>query len=252
MRTSESIKAVSAALKLAIEGAGKPGKSGYNKSDKYHYSDLDDFLGAVTPAIAKAGLVMAGSVIECRDLPERVSDSGKHQYAVRVTMALRLTHPESGEWIEVQGFGDGQDRGDKGVYKATTGARKMAVSSLFNFGGMTSDEPEAGSPGKDDQGDGRPAQANGRPKAGGRQQARAQGGGSPPVESDLEAIKALAPRVAEIQSTSTQDLVSRWCQNLQVERLSLAKPNKLKTLRAECERAIREFDEAQQHQDQYP
>ena len=57
---------------------------------------------------------------------------------------MRLSHAESGEWIEIDIIGEGYDRGDKAVYKAITGARKYGLACLFDL--VTTDDPETDSP----------------------------------------------------------------------------------------------------------
>jgi hypothetical protein len=56
-----------------------------------------------------------------------------------VKVAVRILH-ESGEWVEASAWGEGQDRGDKAVYKAITGARKYGVASALGL--ATTDDPE--------------------------------------------------------------------------------------------------------------
>lgn len=138
MRTSDSVDAVFPAL-IAAQAAFRPvAKSGRNKQQDYSYADLDDYLLAVRGALASNGLALCGSVVEIVPGPQVVTKGGTWQSA-RAHVVLRLIHT-SGQWIEVDGWGDGADSLDKGAYKAITGARKYAVASLLGL--ATSDDPE--------------------------------------------------------------------------------------------------------------
>ena len=70
----------------------------------------------------------------------RHAKDGTPQHAYAVSIFLRLVH-KSGQWIEVESIGEGQDRGDKSTYKALTGARKYGVAMLLGL--ITTDDPEA-------------------------------------------------------------------------------------------------------------
>lgn len=61
------------------------------------------------------------------------------QHACRVQIKLTLLH-SSGEELSIVAWGEGQDHGDKAIYKAITGARKYGLACLFNL--ATSDDPE--------------------------------------------------------------------------------------------------------------
>lgn len=54
---------------------------------------------------------------------------------------MRLIH-SSGEWLEIPAYGEGEDAGDKALYKAITGGRKYGMSGLFCTDSDDSDEPE--------------------------------------------------------------------------------------------------------------
>jgi hypothetical protein len=139
MKTSESIKEIAAALSAA-QGQFRPiPKTGENRQQGYRFADLDDHLSVVRPVLAKHGLSLVASTEELVPLPERQTRSGGVQYVVRARVVGRLLH-SSGEWIEGESWGEGQDSLDKAGYKAITGARKYLVTSLL--GTATGDDPE--------------------------------------------------------------------------------------------------------------
>lgn len=119
------------------------GKSGQNTFDKYSYAKLEDYVSAVTPVLQKHGLFMVSSVEDVIRLEYRTTGSGKIENVAQVKVAVRIYHV-SGEWIETTCFGEGQDRADKAIYKAVTGARKYAIAAALGL--ATTDDPEADSP----------------------------------------------------------------------------------------------------------
>lgn len=115
-------------------------KSGDNKFDKYQYAKLEDFLDSAKPILAKHGLSLVMSTESAESLPDRTTKNGGVEHAVRVKIKGVLYH-ESGATIEAFGYGEGQDRADKSIYKAITGGKKYLVAGLLSI--PTTDDPEA-------------------------------------------------------------------------------------------------------------
>lgn len=137
--TSESTKEIYAALAKAQAEFGHAKMSGENKHHNYKYAKLSDFIEATQIALGKHDLGLNFNTIYKKSLPERKSTYGKPEYVIEVKMSLRIFHT-SGEWIEVSGYGEGQDQGDKSYYKAVTGCRKYLIASALNL--ATEDDPE--------------------------------------------------------------------------------------------------------------
>lgn len=131
---------ISAAIVRAQAGIKAAGKSGDNKFDKYTYAKLEDFFDAAKPAMQREGLALVVSVESCESLPDRTTKNGGLEHAVRVRLVGNLIH-ESGESLSMTGYGEGQDRADKALYKAITGGKKYLLASLFSI--PTTDDPEA-------------------------------------------------------------------------------------------------------------
>ncbi len=116
------------------------GKSGNNSYDNYQYSTIGDYVRVVEKAFSQVGLVFVSSVEDYTILPPR---EGKTvQNAVALTLAWSIIDSESGEKIEGKSAGEAQDRGDKALYKAITGARKYALCCALNLH-SEGDDPEA-------------------------------------------------------------------------------------------------------------
>jgi hypothetical protein len=139
------------------------GMSGENKFDHYKYSNAPDIIEAIKPALEKNDL----AVVFDQRYPEKTirelrdTSTGKKEFFVGVTIACVLVH-SSGETMVYTGQGDGQDRGDKALYKALTGAQKYLLRLIFNL--PCKDDPEDDSKDKNDM-DQRPPQTNGKAPA---------------------------------------------------------------------------------------
>ncbi len=140
MLKSESIAKLAPALVKAQSVIKAAQKSGDNKFDKYRYSKLEDFMDQAKHVLADydLALVIGNPIVSV--LPDRTTKNGGAEHACQVQVSATLIHG-SGEWIEVVGHGEGQDRADKSIYKAITGAKKYAVAGLLAI--PTTDDPEA-------------------------------------------------------------------------------------------------------------
>lgn len=170
MKTSEQIDKIAPAILKAQSQMGLVGKSSENKFDRYKYANLEDYYRVCRDIFHKNSVFITESVDSHVLIEGRKTKNDDPQYAARVTLVLRLTH-DSGQWIEISSIGEGQDRGDKGTYKAITGARKYAIAMAANL--VTSDDPE-----KDSHGDnGNSRDKDGRPRASATPEPVAVGGG---------------------------------------------------------------------------
>jgi hypothetical protein len=140
MQSSESLANIAPALAKAQAEAGRVAKSGTNTFDKYSYANLEDYTAAIKPILSKHGLSLLVSVDAVLNMDDRTTRSGGTEHAVQVTLSARLIH-DSGEWIGLYAAGQGQDRADKSLYKAITGARKYLAAMVLNL--ATTDDPEA-------------------------------------------------------------------------------------------------------------
>lgn len=138
MDISESIDKLAPALVAAQAECGAVAKSGYNKFDRYEYATLADYVAAVRPILAKHGLAIIFDAVLDHNM-ERTTSQDKKENGVFLHCNVTIIHA-SGQYVRFPAVGEGQDRGDKGTYKALTGARKYALAGLFNL--ATADEPE--------------------------------------------------------------------------------------------------------------
>ena len=110
-------------------------KKGFNDFQKYAYFTEADVLNEVRPRLLEHGLMLIPSVESVQH-----DDHGN----THITVRYDLYH-ESGDSLSFICAGSGNDRnskgiGDKGIYKALTGANKYALLRLMQL--ATGDDPE--------------------------------------------------------------------------------------------------------------
>ncbi len=129
------------AVKLAkiLGEIGKVAKSGRNEFHKYDYVTENDLVYAVRQKLAEAGVFVFSSV-EAQHV-EIVKESDDKSWALTtVTTRHTFIDGESGDEFSVCSQGQGADNGDKGGYKAITGAMKYFLYKCFMI--PTGDDPE--------------------------------------------------------------------------------------------------------------
>lgn len=131
---------IAAALHEVMSKVGYVQKTGKNTFHGYKYAGEADLLDKLRPAMVEAGLLL---------IPSGKAISEIDAYGnVNVTVEYTLVHKDGEVWPEkIVAFGCGNDKakngsvGDKGVYKALTGANKYLLFKLFQI--ETGDDPEA-------------------------------------------------------------------------------------------------------------
>jgi hypothetical protein len=138
-----------AALHDVMGKVGYVQKKGTNDYQKYKYAGEGNLLEVLRPAMVEAGLML---------LPNQKSVAGPDEYGITtVCVEYTLAHKDGDIWPEkLIAYGTGGDRnskggvGDKGLYKAATGANKYLLFKLFQI--ETGDDPEK--PSEHDKDDG--------------------------------------------------------------------------------------------------
>lgn len=122
---------IAAKLAAAIGAVDRIGKDGTNAHFKYTYTSAEQVYRVIRGPLLEHGLVVIPSVAE----------STTHGDTTITRLHLRLIDTDSGESIEAYWMGEGQDKGDKGPYKAATGGMKTWLKHLFLL--PADDDPEA-------------------------------------------------------------------------------------------------------------
>lgn len=129
---------IAAALHEVMSKVAYVQKTGKNAFHGYKYAGEADLLDKLRPAMIEAGLLLLPS-------GQSVTPVDEHGN-VTVSIAYTLAHKDGDVWPHpLVAFGAGNDRnkngvGDKGVYKAITGANKYLLFKLFQI--ETGDDPD--------------------------------------------------------------------------------------------------------------
>jgi ERF superfamily len=143
LSSSEDHKPMSAKIALALHNVMTKvtyvQKGSENKFHGYKYVSEGDLLEKLRPALIEEGLILIPSVDMVRPLDE-------HGNTV-VDMRYEIVHKDGDIWphpIRISGCGNDRAKsgvvGDKGIYKAITGANKYFLFKLFQI--ETGDDPE--------------------------------------------------------------------------------------------------------------
>jgi hypothetical protein len=132
-----SDKKLAGKLVEIIEALPMIEKKGRNAFHNYNYAMEVDFLEAVRPQLTKHGILMSMSV----DSVEIVNKGEKGGMITTIKTSHTFIDSVTGETLTFHGAGQGEDKGDKGIYKAQTGALKYALAKFFLI--STGDDPEA-------------------------------------------------------------------------------------------------------------
>lgn len=126
------------ALHGVMQEVGYIQKTGENDFHGYTYATEADALEVIRPAMIKHGLVLMPSVNQVSSIDQHGNTS--------VIVHYTLAHVSGAVWpqpIVAAGCGNDKNKngtGDKGLYKALTGANKYLLFKLFQI--ETGDDPE--------------------------------------------------------------------------------------------------------------
>ncbi len=113
-------------------------KNGLNQNQNYKFAKETDFVDKVKPLLGKYRLVMLPKIVS--NTVTQYGDPTKPSFLTVVEMEYTLIDIDSKDREVIKVSGQGSDRGDKGIYKAMTGAKKYAYSVTFHI--STGDDPE--------------------------------------------------------------------------------------------------------------
>lgn len=128
---SAKAKGIHAKLAAAISDVDRIGKDGTNSFHKYTYTSAEQVYRVIRGPLLEHGLVV---------IPEATGYECNGDLGT-VRLRIRIVDTETGEQIESQWYGEGQDKGDKAVFKAYTGGLKTYLKHLFLL--PADDDPEA-------------------------------------------------------------------------------------------------------------
>lgn len=133
----ENNKNVHQRIHAVMSDMGTVAKNGRNEFHKYDYASEADFVHALRPLLKLHGLVVYPQILT--SAREKVGDKGEVLTSLMVKFnVVNVDNPT--DKIEVVVEGTGTDKGDKGTYKAMTGAKKYFIAQTFMV--ATGDDPE--------------------------------------------------------------------------------------------------------------
>lgn len=135
---SEEKSLVKKLAKIMNEMGAVP-KTGWNNFNKYNYTTEADIQAITSKRMAKENIIMTPYEIE-HSTREVTTRKGNAEYVYQGTWNFEILDGDSGEQLTIRVSGEGQDSGDKGPFKALTGAHKYALMKLFQI--STGDDPE--------------------------------------------------------------------------------------------------------------
>lgn len=141
-----AIAGLYAKLLAAAREVGRVPERGRNEAQGYSYAREDDLVEAVREHLYANGVLLLPDVedVATRDTQRLDRDTGQVLPGwpiTRVKMRFAFVDAESGVQRVLGAVGEGSDPGDKGVYKAMTGALKYVLRQSFLI--PTGDDAEA-------------------------------------------------------------------------------------------------------------
>lgn len=137
--TEQTNSPLLAALNAVMKEVGYVKKDKINSFHQYNYAGEEGLLRVLRPAMVKHGILLIPSL----DGSPQIDEHGN----THIVASYTLAHISGDRWPEpIRIPGCGNDRakngniGDKGVYKALTGANKYMLFKLFQI--ATGDDPE--------------------------------------------------------------------------------------------------------------
>lgn len=117
-------------LSAVLAEVGYIQKDKRNDFHKYNYASETAILERLHPLFVTHGLILN---INC-------SDYGRQGDLTLIKLTIKIIDADSGQEDISTFYGEGQDKGDKGIYKAYTGAIKYFLMKTFMI--PTGDDPE--------------------------------------------------------------------------------------------------------------
>lgn len=140
--TEPKTKNLKQKLNAVMAGVGRLNKDGHNAFQNYDYVSETNVVEKVVPLLVENGVTPSVSLKYYWQVERAAKDGGLNVHSF-VVLTCRFLDTESDEEMSEDWLGEGQDKGDKGYYKAYTGAQKYWLMKTFLI--PTGDDPECDS-----------------------------------------------------------------------------------------------------------
>lgn len=126
-----------------LELVGNIEKKGENKAQNYKFVRVGDVVDAIRPKMVELGLLLRQTLVEHELVQAGLTQRGGQNWLSVVKIRFTWVDTLTGTILEDPDVfpGYGMDTGDKGIYKALTGAEKAYLMKQFLI--STDDDPEA-------------------------------------------------------------------------------------------------------------
>jgi hypothetical protein len=142
MATEKTTPGLVIKLATIMGELGSVEKKGFNKAQNYRFVRESDVVAALVPLLSKHHIMLHTTITSHDRSPLYTTNSGAQMWLTTITADLTWIDGDTGETFPVSTYmGYGADTGDKGIYKAVTGAEKYALMKTFLI--STGDDPEA-------------------------------------------------------------------------------------------------------------
>ncbi len=130
-------------LVAVLAEVGSVPKLGRNRSQNYSFVRESDLVERIRPLMAREHLFLHQTVLDYKVEAQGQTQRGGTNWLTTVKIRFTWVNGDTGDmWAEgiTEWYGTGQDTGDKGFYKACTGAEKYFLFKTFLV--STGDDPE--------------------------------------------------------------------------------------------------------------
>ena len=144
-------------LKLSqiLGDVGAIPKTGYNKFHGYHYHSEADINNAFQKQFHTHKVMFSASMVSS-EMRETTTNKGNTEYIYKANMRFTFFDAETGESLTGCMSGEGQDNGDKALYKSISGTQKYILMKTFMITDHMDPEGDSGV----DERNHRPAQSS--------------------------------------------------------------------------------------------
>src|SRR5512142_1623272 len=181
---------LAAKLQKILAAVGTVEKKGHNRAQNYDFVRETDLVDKVRPLMAELGVFLNLDVVDHEIREGNTTSSGSKMFLTIIKVAGTWIDTQTGDvWnIPSHFIGYGADTGDKGAYKAMTGAEKYFLFKSFLV--SSGDDPEA-----DERTDRQTAAPGSTPRVAARQRSEGQqrgGRSSVPTAAQIGELRRLA------------------------------------------------------------
>lgn len=140
LKQSESVVNIAKKISLVMKDIEYLYKDGKNDFQRYKYVSEANAVSHVRKSMIEHGIVAIPFADSESVIVAGTTKGGATQFLSTIPVIYTVIDVDSGEWVRSRIVGNGVDSGDKGPYKAHTGANKYFLFKLFQI--ETGDDPE--------------------------------------------------------------------------------------------------------------